>query len=158
MDIGSSQTWTASHRKANPHFPRLCCLLYSRGASGGSLHGGASFKREKASFKLLHENRVRLLFGRPLKSSSIIGVPKSEFFECAFGPLSSHPFPLLFPLQTVHSPITSPLSPFIPLLYSRKTPIFGTPLISVLFTYETADVLKGPKPRNNSNRSKIGQK
>ena len=25
-------------------------------------------------------------------------------------------------------------------------------------TYESADVLKGPKPRNNWNRSKIGQK
>ena len=47
-------------------------------------------------------------------------VPKSEFFECAFGPLSSHPFPSflppLSPSGPVHSRTTSPLftSPFIP--------------------------------------------
>ena len=31
---------------------------------------------------------------KPLKT---IGVPKSEFFECTFGPPSSHPFSLIFP-------------------------------------------------------------
>ena len=35
--------------------------------------------------------------GKPMKSTEIIGVPKSEFFECAFGPVSSHPFTLTFP-------------------------------------------------------------
>ena len=41
------------------------------------------------------------LVGRPLESTSIIGVPTSEFFERAFGPLSSHPSqktPILVPL------------------------------------------------------------
>ena len=44
---------------------------------------------------------------------------KSEFFECGFGPLSSHPFSLIFPPLSpsghIHSPTTSPLftSPFI---------------------------------------------
>ena len=51
-------------------------------------------------------------------------VPKSEFFECAFRPLSSHPFsPPLSPSRPVHSPTTSPLftSPFIhPFLTPRK--------------------------------------
>ena len=34
---------------------------------------------------------------RPLQSTQIIGVPTSEFFKCAFGPLSSHPFSLILP-------------------------------------------------------------
>ena len=54
------------------------------------------------------------------KSTQIRRVPKSEFFECAFGPLSSHPFslisPPLSPASPVHFPTTSPLFtfPFIP--------------------------------------------
>ena len=71
-----------------------------------------------------------LMFGRPLKSTQIRGVPKSEFFECAFGPLSSHPFflvlPLPFPfrpysLSQHFSPLHLPLHPHF--FDSRKTPI-----------------------------------
>ena len=43
--------------------------------------------------------------GRPLKSTQIIHVPKSEFLEYAFEPFSSHHFslilPPLFPLQAL---------------------------------------------------------
>ena len=62
-----------------------------------------------------HSRNLRLgcrKLGRPLKSTYIIGVPKSEFFECAFGPLSSHPFPLIlasFPFRSC--PLSYPVSP-----------------------------------------------
>ena len=84
---------------------------------------------------------MNFLFGRPLKSTKIRGVPKSEFFECDFGPLSSHPFslifPPLFPLQALFTfpPLLPssppPLSPFW--LTPEKSDL-GTPLIWVLFS------------------------
>ena len=50
----------------------------------------------------------------------ITGVPKSEFSECAFGPISSHPFPSfpppLFPLQAMFT--------LAPLLPSPPPPLF----------------------------------
>ena len=58
--------------------------------------------------------------GRPLKSTKIRGVPKSEFFECDFGPFPPTLFPSfpppLSPSGPVHFPTTSSLftSPFIP--------------------------------------------
>ena len=46
---------------------------------------------------LKHFGDVSGRLARTLKSTQIRRVPKSEFFECTFGPLSSHPFSLIFP-------------------------------------------------------------
>ena len=76
------------------------------------LGGGVShlnFAPLNCSPNIDHKIVSRYLHGRPLKKTYVIGVPKSEFFECAYGPLSS-------PSGPVHSPTTSPhlTSPFIP--------------------------------------------
>ena len=79
-----------------------------------------------------------MAIGRPLKSTKIRGVPKSEFFECDFGPLSSHPFSLIFPpsfpfrpcsLSHHFFPLHLPLYP----PFGEKSDL-GTPLIWVLFS------------------------
>ena len=69
-------------------------------------------------------------------------MPKSEFFECAFGPpfpptLFPSFFPPLSPSGPVHFPTTSPLftSPIYPLIFdSPENSDLGTPLIYVLFS------------------------
>ena len=66
---------------------------------------------------------------------------KIKFFECAFGPLSSHPFSLIFPplspfgpcsLPHHFSPLHLPLHP--PFFWLPKKSDLGTPLIWVLFS------------------------
>ena len=60
---------------------------------------------------------------RSCKSTYIIGVPQSEFFEWAFGTLSFHSFslilPLSFPIQAL-----SPLLPLFPSSHPILSPLF----------------------------------
>ena len=56
------------------------------------------------------------------------GATKSEFFECAFGPLSSHPFSLILSPSFPFRPCSlSHLPLYPPLCESRKPPKFGYP-------------------------------
>ena len=70
--------------------------------------------------------------GRPLKSTKIRGVPKSEFFECFFGPLASHPFSLIFPPSFPFRPCS--LSHHFSPLHLSCFPPFLTPENSDLGT------------------------
>ena len=58
-------------------------------------------RRKYNSLRVIFRNFEAILcpqdLGRTLKSTWIRGVPKSEFFERAFAPLSSHPFSLISP-------------------------------------------------------------
>ena len=109
-------------RRFGPFFGSLFAFLCNSGNSGYDFP--YQTKKFVGNFVLqtsypivLQTSYPKVFLGRPLKSTWIIGVPKSEFFEYALAPLSSNLFPHfspLFPLQALSPllPLSLVISPF----------------------------------------------